>query len=192
MSFSCFDGVDENLFKTKSWANGYENNIYTKNKLTIGWIGNSNPNAHGINKGFELIKKCIGKVNDRFIFKPQDSFTGFKIPHNKIPKYINNIDIIICFSKYEGTPNQILECSSSGKCWISTDVGIVSELQNTIKDKKCGIIIERSEESLLNALEKLYNNRNLIVEYGTNGRIAIEKKWLWTKQVKQFYKCFNC
>jgi len=32
-----------------------------------------------------------------------------QIPHNEVPNYIHNIDIIVCYSTAEGTPNQILE-----------------------------------------------------------------------------------
>jgi glycosyltransferase involved in cell wall biosynthesis len=88
----------------------------------------------------------------------------------------------------EGTPNQILEASSSGKCWISTNVGIVEELQ---KDFQCGIVINRTEIDLSNALDFLYDKRNIIVEYGNNGRKAIEKTWSWENNSKQFCDFFD-
>lgn len=190
-SYPCCDGVDSTKFNCNSWGNGYNIDIVTKQKLTIGWIGNSNPAAHGINKGFEIIKNTVNNLSNKFTFKPQDIYTGSKLPHDKIPQYIKGIDIIICFSIAEGTPNQILEASSSGKCWISTNVGIVSELNNTIENNNCGIIINRSEDDLVEALLKLYNNRKLIIEYGKNGREAIEKSWDWSIKVNQFYDFFT-
>ncbi len=180
--YPCYDGVDTKLFTYKK----YNDDIYTKSKLKIGWIGNSNPWAHGINKGFKIIKEVIEKNNDKFIFEPQDSYTCVKIPHIEIPNYIHNIDIIICFSMAEGTPNQILEASSCGRCWISTKVGIVEELYNTLENNPTGILINRNIEELEKALLLLYNNRNLIVKYGDNGRKAIEKDWDWSKKAQQF------
>lgn len=180
--YTCYDGIDTKLFTYKK----YNNDIYTKSKLKIGWIGNSNPEAHGINKGFKIIEEVIEKNNDKFIFEPQDSYTGVKISHNEIPNYIYNIDIIICFSVSEGTPNQILEASSCGRCWISTKVGIVEELYNTIENNPTGILINRNIEELEKALLLLYNNRKLIEKYGDNGRKAIEKEWDWSKKAKQF------
>jgi glycosyltransferase involved in cell wall biosynthesis len=161
----------------------------TKQKLTIGWIGNSNPNGHGINKGFDLIKYCIQNMNNRFDFNPQDRYKQY-IEHDLIPEYLKDIDIIVCFSMAEGTPNQILEASSMGKCWISTNVGIVSELNN-LTNKKCGVVIKRNENSLKIALNYLYENRNKIVEYGMNGRIMIEKMWDWKIKSDQFYSFFD-
>ena len=182
LSYPCFDGVDSKLFYNQN----YDVNIYTKNKIVIGWIGNSNPCAHGINKGFNIIENIIAELPDKFIFLPQDIHTMSYVNHNDLPEYFKKIDIIVCFSNYEGTPNQILECSSSGKCWISTDVGIVEQLNNTIDNNACGIIIKRTNQNLKDALMHLYNNRNLIVEYGNNGRKAIENSWDWNNKVKQF------
>ena len=169
---TCYDGVDEKIFKYKS----YDENILTKDKLVIGWIGNSDLSINGKVKRFREIKEVVDGLPDKFVFKPLDSMEQY-IPHNQVPNYIYSVDIIVCFSTSEGTPNQILEASSCGKCWISTDVGIVSMLQNTLPNNKCGIIIGKAKEDLKEALLELYDNREVITKYGTNGRIAIQKKF---------------
>ena len=177
---SCYDGVDENIFKFF----GYKEDYKEKKKLIIGWIGNSNIKINGIIKRFIELNEVLNEedMKERFVFKPLDSFKQ-KIPHNQVPNYIKNVDIIVCFSKSEGTPNQILEASSCGKCWISTDVGIVSLLQNTISNNLCGIIlekcddIEKEKQNLKKQLNYLYENRDLMVKYGLNGRKAIMKKF---------------
>ena len=145
----------------------YNDNIYTKKKLKIAWIGNSNMNFSGNQKGFTEIKQYISDLSNNFEFCPLDRQIK-QIPHGKVPEYIHNIDIIVCYSTCEGTPNQILEGSSCGRCWVSTDVGIVSELYNTIENNPTGIIIKKNEKSFKDALMKLYNNRELIVKYGEN------------------------
>ena len=38
---------------------------------------------------------------------------------------------------------------------------------------------------------KLYNNRELIVKYGENGRKAIEKKWDWKCRLEGFKRMFE-
>jgi glycosyltransferase involved in cell wall biosynthesis len=184
--FTCYDGVDSSLF----YFQPYRDDILTKEKLIIGWIGNSDPSTHGVNKGFTIIKNLIESMPDEFIFEPQDSLKQ-KIDHDLIPEYLSKIDIIVCFSIAEGTPNQILEASSSGRCWISTRVGIAVELYNSITDKPTGILIERNTKELRDALMKLYYNRHLIVTYGENGRLAIEKHWDWHLKTQQFYDLFE-
>ena len=177
---SCYDGVDEKVFKFV----GYKKDYKEKEKLVIGWIGNSNIKINGRIKRFIELNDVLNEkdMKERFVFKPLDSFNK-KIPHNQVPNYIENIDIIVCFSKSEGTPNQILEASSCGKCWVSTDVGIVSLLQNTLPNNLCGLILEKSDDieeekqNLKNKLNYLYENRDLMVKYGENGRKAILKKF---------------
>ena len=41
------------------------------------------------------------------------------------------------------------------------------------------------------ALMNLYNNRELIREYGKNGRKAIEKKWDWDYRLEGFKRIFE-
>ena len=183
---SCMDGVDSSLFEFKE----YDNNILTKEKLKIGWIGNSDVNQSGIQKGYKEIKKYVTDLSANFEFCPLDRQIN-QIPHNEVPNYIHNIDIIVCYSTCEGTPNQILEASSCGRCWVSTDVGVVSSVYNTLENNPTGIIIKKNEKTFKDALMKLYNNRNLVIEYGKNGRKAIEKKWDWEYRLEGFQRIFE-
>jgi len=185
-NYKCYDGVDSNKF----YYFGYNDDLLTKEKLVVGWIGNSNPNCHGINKGYKLIEECIENIKDKFIFKPQDKFVKY-IEHNMIPKYIEDIDIIVCFSIAEGTPNQILEASSMGKCWISTNVGIVNDLNTTLPDNTCGFVINRDKKELENILLYLYENRQILINHGKNGRKAITHSWDWKEKSQQFYNFFE-
>jgi glycosyltransferase involved in cell wall biosynthesis len=186
LGYKCYDGVDiEKFYFQKYW-----NDIRTKPALVIGWIGNSDLRAHGVNKGYINIKRVIENMKDKFVFRPLDASSN-KIQHDEVPVYLRDIDIIVSFSSYEGTPNQILEASSSGKCWVSTDVGIVSELFNTLENNPTGIIIKRDEQELINALLKLYFDRELIITYGENGRRAVENKWDWKDRADQFFTIFD-
>jgi glycosyltransferase involved in cell wall biosynthesis len=182
---SCMDGVESGIFNYKE----YDDDILTKEKLKIGWIGNSDIKMSGYQKGFTEIKQYVTDLSANFDFYPLDKQIK-QIPHNEVPNYIHNIDIIVCYSTCEGTPNQILEGSSCGRCWVSTDVGIVSSVYNTIEDNPTGIIIKKNEKAFKDALMKLYNNRELIVEYGRNGRKAIEVKWDWKYRLEGFERMF--
>jgi len=183
---SCMDGVDSTLFYFKE----YDKDILTRKKLRIGWIGNSDITVSGLQKGFLEIKQYVTDLSANFDFVPLDRQIKL-IPHHKVPEYIHSIDIIVCYSTCEGTPNQILEGSSCGRCWISTDVGIVSSVYNTLDNNPTGIIIKKNEESFKGALMKLYNNRQLIIDYGKNGRKAIEKNWDWKYRLEGFKRMFE-
>jgi glycosyltransferase involved in cell wall biosynthesis len=183
---SCMDGVDTRMFYFKQ----YNKDILTKKKLRVGWIGNSDVGQSGIQKGYIEIKQYVSDLSANFDFCPLDRVIK-QIPHNEVPNYIHNIDIIVCYSTAEGTPNQILEGSSCGRCWVSTDVGVVSPVYNTIVNNPTGIIIKKNEKAFKEALMKLYNNRELIVEYGRNGRKAINVKWDWKYRLEGFEKMFE-
>ncbi len=183
---SCMDGVDSKMFCFKE----YSKDILTKNKLKIGWIGNSDITINGLQKGYLEIKKYVTDLNENFEFVPLDRQIKL-IPHYKVPEYIHNIDIIVCYSTCEGTPNQILEGSSCGRCWVSTDVGVVSAVYNTIENNPTGIIIKKNESAFKSALMTLYNNRQLIIDYGKNGRKAIESKWDWKYRLEGFTRLFE-
>ena len=180
------DGVDSKMFCFKE----YSKDILTKNKLKIGWIGNSDITINGLQKGYIEIKKYVTDLNENFEFVPLDRQIKL-IPHHKVPEYIHNIDIIVCYSTCEGTPNQILEGSSCGSCWVSTDVGVVSAVYNTIENNPTGIIIKKNESAFKSALMTLYNNRQLIIDYGKNGRKAIESKWDWKYRLEGFTRLFE-
>lgn len=184
--YPCIDGVDTEMFYFKR----YNKDILTKKKLKVGWIGNSDVTISGLQKGFKEIKQYVTDLSENFEFCPLDKQIK-QIPHNEVPNYIHNIDIIVCYSTSEGTPNQILEGSSCGRCWVSTDVGIVSPLYNTLRNNPTGIIINKDEESFKKALMTLYNNRKLLAIYGNNGRKAIDVKWYWKYRLDGFKKCFN-
>ena len=104
--------------------------------------------------------------------------------------FYKNIDIYICFSKYEAGPQTIYEASSSGRAWISTDVG---NIKNMIKyDNDCGIIIERTEEALEKKLLELYYDRNKIIKLGNNAHNVINKYFNYKDIVENtFNKIFN-
>ena len=184
--YPCIDGVNTKMFNFKK----YNKDILTKKKLKVGWIGNSDVTMSGLQKGFKEIKQYVTDLSANFEFCPLDRQTNY-IPHEEVPNYIHNIDIIVCYSTSEGTPNQILEGSSCGRCWISTDVGVVSPLYNTLKNNPTGIIINKDEESFKKALMTLYNNRKLLAIYGINGRRAIEVNWDWKYRLDGFKKAFN-
>ena len=160
--------IDNELFK----FNIYKDSIYFKHKLVIGWVGNASPYCHGWLKGLDIIKKIITKNFDKFEFVYHNKYEGNDIEYNQIPNFYKNIDLYVCFSKYEGVPLTLLEASSSGRAWVSSDVGIATKI---LEYGKCGIVINRDEKYLEEILIHLYHNRSEIVKMGQEGRIIMEK-----------------
>lgn len=150
---------------------GYKN-VKTP-KLIVGWAGNASPHCHGWLKGLQYIKNVVYRHPDKFEFVYKNKFEGNGISYAEMPAFYETIDIYVCYSLYEGTPNTILEASSCGKAWISTAVGNVPEMLSF--NPLCGILIERDESKLEEALLRLFYDRDQLVLLGQNARQVIEK-----------------
>lgn len=183
------DGVDTHKFK-KINKNKYKNIL--KRKLVLGWVGNSAWNSDEPDyKGFNtIIKPAIEELMDEglqietyFADKQENP-----IPFDEMPKYYNKIDILICASKAEGTPNPVLEAMASGTIVISTNVGIVPEIMN--KKQKKYILKERNKDELKRIIKLAYKNR---AEFDSisNENVKLSQIWDWKHKCNLFKKFFE-
>jgi glycosyltransferase involved in cell wall biosynthesis len=175
--YPAFDGVDTNAFYPKEY-------VGPNDKLVVGWVGNTK----NINKKFSIINNILGNV--KWIdFMVQDNINF--ISHSEMVNFYQKIDVLVCLSSAEGTPNPILEASACGKTWISTNVGIVELLYNVNNDNiKPGFIIS-GHNDLLPKLDFLHKNRSMMKEMGTIARKNVEKDFSWEQRIKVFGNIFE-
>ncbi len=142
--------------------------------LFVGWTGGTD--AHGGNKGlFDIIEPVCQSLENVHLHVV--SKENHWLPHHEMPKFYRDIDVYLCASKSESTPNPVLEAAASARCVISTPVGIVSML---ITDGQNGFIVRREQADIRAALLKLRDNRDLCARMGINNRRVIEKDgWSW-------------
>jgi glycosyltransferase involved in cell wall biosynthesis len=159
------DGVDTNIFKPTNIPN---------KKLKVGWVGNPKIPC----KRFYELETIINKF-DWVDFKTVTPKNYRQ--HDDMPEFYRTIDVIICFSTAEGTPNMILEAAACGVPWISTLVGVIEELQYT----SSGIIIENIED-IEPALRELYMNPYKITQMGNLCRSVILEKYQWSSRVLSY------
>lgn len=146
------DGVDLELFSPQIDAPAKER------PLSIGWVGNS---AWGITLGHDF-------KGTRMVLEPAlDLLRGYglqftlhiadkaerPLPRAAMPEFYKNIDVLVCSSLFEGTPNPVLEAMASGTAVVSTDVGIVPEILGPIQMQF--LLKERSPHTLAAALARL-------------------------------------
>ena len=89
---------------------------------------------------------------------------GWATGHEKLD-LLNNCDIYILPSHFEGYPNSLLEAMASGKACIATNVGAIPEI---IKNETNGLLIEKK-----NVLQLYSALKCLILDYGK--RISLSK-----------------
>ena len=163
-----------------------------KNKLIVGWVGNSEwkkevEDFKGVNT---ILKPAIKELQEEG-YKIEEYFADRKvrmIPHDKMVDYYSDIDVLVCASKCEGTPNPVLEAMACGVPVISTRVGIVPDALG--KKQSSYILEERSKECMKQLLKNMYDQRNNLNELSEENLKQI-KKWEWKKVTKKFEKFFD-
>lgn len=183
------DGVDLNLFKMNN-CDKYKN--IGDRIVKIGWTGNStfrddtDDDLKGLQK---IIKPAISElVSEGYNIKLEIADRNIKmISHEEMPKYYNDIDIYVCASRTEGTPNTVLEAMACGVPIISTDVGIVPEVFGERQKK---YIISREKEELKEKIIELINNKDELIKLSEENLKQI-KSWSWESKAKLFKQFFD-
>ena len=161
-------------------------------KIRIGWVGNSawrqdTEDFKGVNT---ILKPAIQElIEEGYPIEPYFADRQERmIPHDKMADYYNNIDIIVCTSKIEGTPNPVLEGMACGDVVVSTDVGIVPDVLGEKQSKF--ILEERSKECLKQKLIYLVEHRD---EFSGLRKENLERiqDWTWKKISDKFKDFFD-
>lgn len=113
--------------------------------------------------------------------------TGY-VANSSIEYYYGLMDIFVLPSYREGFPTSVLEASAMGLPIITTRVtGCV----DSILEKKTGIFVGHTPESLFKAMDLLYVDNLLRLEYGCNGREFVKENFeqhlIW-KEIEELYK----
>lgn len=183
------DGVSLKKFKPEK-LDRFEN---VENKeIVFGWAGNSKFTDSKNDEDLKGLRKIIIPALQELKEEGYNITENFAdrnerlIPYEQMPNYYNKIDVYICASKTEGTPEPVLEAMACGVPIISTNVGIVPE---AFGEKQKGFILEqRTKEELKNKIKELLNNKKLFEELSFENLEQI-KSWDW-KQITLKYKKF--
>lgn len=156
-----------------------------KDVPTVGWVGNSawGQNALGRDvKGYlRLFLPAIERLANQGVriqtrmADPQINL----IAHNQMPDFYRSLDVFVCSSEMEGTPNTVLEAMSCGIPIISTDVGIVADAFGPLQSRF--ILRENSVEELSKALRTLLEDVELRTQLANENRAQIGQ-WCWSKK----------
>ena len=187
------DGVDTTRFKPENLERFNLTNISNR-KIKVGWVGNSEFTDSEGDSDLKGVRKIIKPALEELIeegypieLKFADRKEGY-IPHDKMPDYYNSIDLYVCASKNEGTPNPVLESMASGVPVVSTNVGIVRDAFG--EKQKDFILKERTKEDLKAKLVELLEHKERFKELSEENLKQI-KDWTWEKKCYQFRDFFN-
>ena len=182
------DGVDLNDFYPQKLER-FEN--IKDRKIKIGWVGNSAWASDKEDfKGANTILKPVLKELIEEGYPIEEYFADRQvrmIPHDQMVDYYSDIDLLICTSKCEGTPNPVLESMACGVPIISTRVGIVPDALGT-KQKEF-ILEERKKECLKQKIIYLLERPDLFKDLSQENLERI-KKWTWEEISQKFDNFF--
>jgi glycosyltransferase involved in cell wall biosynthesis len=131
----------------------------------------------------------IGGGESKKYYKRKYTFAKFNgvVDHKKLPKIINDQDIIILPSLKNSTesfPSTILEAMACGKPVIGTNIYGIPEI---IKNNYNGLLIpEKNAEAIKTAILKL-QDKKLRNKLGKNGRKTVLKKFKLEPQIDKLY-----
>lgn len=181
------DGVDLSLFKPKNL-----DRFKGIKKIVIGWVGNSawSKDIEDF-KGFNtIIKPVLNELKEEgypIAFEFADKQEKM-ILHEEMPNYYAKIDLLLCASKCEGTPNPVLEAMACGVPIITTNVGIVKEAFG--KKQSDYVLTERSKKALKEKIISIINNKEILKELSDENLKQI-KKWDWEFKCEDFNNFFE-
>lgn len=98
------------------------------------------------------------------------SYLGYRRDVNRL---VGMSDVSVSTSRQEGLPVNIIEAMAMGNAVIATDVRGNNDL---VQDGKNGFLVESGNAArMAESVSKLIENRELIEQFGKNGRCAVKK-----------------
>jgi len=161
-------------------------------QLIIGWVGTSSwgSETEDVKGVHTILNPAIEAANARgSSFRRHFADRDFSyVPPSRMPQYYAEIDILVCSSKIEGTPNPVLEAMASGVPVISTNVGVVADAFGPLQRRF--LLPSRDVECMVRALEELDANRHLLRELSQENLKYI-RGWDWSLRVESFRTFFT-
>jgi glycosyltransferase involved in cell wall biosynthesis len=102
-------------------------------------------------------------------------------------EFYQSLDVYVCASRSEGTPNPCLEAAACGVPVVTTPVGNMPEL---IRDGETGLFIARDVGDIAAKLRRLRDDPQLRQQMGRAARAAVEA-WDWRYQASRYVEMFE-
>jgi glycosyltransferase involved in cell wall biosynthesis len=171
------NGVDTGFFHpiAETWPS---------HRLRVGWAGsltNHGPEHRGVH---QYIAPAVAAVPgaELCLAAREERWRG----PEEMRAFYQSLDVYVCASRSEGTPNPCLEAAACGLPIVTTRVGNMPEL---IRDGQNGFFVERDDADIAAKLALLAKDPELRVGMGSAARASIEP-WDWRFQAKHYERLF--
>ncbi len=181
------DGVDLKLFRP---AHLERFETIASRTVRIGWVGNSSWRIEDLKGINTIIRPAVAELRAEGFDVELIASDRIEclLPHEEMPAFYEGIDLYVCASLFEGTPNPVLESMACGVPVISTDVGLVQELFGS--QQKQFILEERSVECLKEKIRILLREPERFKQLSEENLFSIQE-WSWEKMIPNFRTYFR-
>jgi len=152
--------------------------------LRVGWAGSLT--NHGPIRGFdEYIVPAVQMVEGAELVTAarEDQWRG----PEQMREFYRSLDVYICASSAEGTPNTCLEAAACGVPPVTTRVGNMPEL---VRDGANGFFVERDVRDIVEKLTRLRDMPALRGHLGQAIRASV-MEWDWDRQAQHYRAMFD-
>ncbi|MFD4836100.1 glycosyltransferase [Achromobacter sp. NPDC058515] len=160
--------------------------------LVIGWAGNSKwaselQDAKGFNSILIPVIEQLRTEGYRIETRFADRQKGL-IPHEEMPAFYGALDLYVCPSLFEGTPNPILEAMACGVPVVTHDVGVVREVFGPIQSEF--IVTSRTVDAFAGKIRALLEHPETLRRLSAENLERIQA-WNWAETTKAYEKFFD-
>lgn len=153
--------------------------------LRVGWAGSLTNHGEGHRGVQEFIAPAVAAVEGaelRLAAREQKWRN-----QAEMLDFYHSLDVYVCASRTDGTPNPALEAAACGLPVVTTRVGNMPEL---IRDGENGYFVERDAADIAEKLRWLRDDPELRERLGRANRAAVEA-WDWRHQAVHYDAMFQ-
>ena len=154
-------------------------------ELRVGWagsLGNHGPAHRGFHDVIEPAVAAVPGVRLQTAIREQHWRN-----HDEMLDFYRDLDVYVCASRSEGTPNPCLEAAACGVPLVTTRVGNMPEL---IRDGDNGLFFDGTAEGLANKLALLRDTPSLRSRMAAR-MIETIREWDWSVQAENYAHMFT-
>ena len=169
------NGVDTTFFRPATATRAPD----PARPLRVGWAGsltNHGTDHRGVHDFIAPAAEAIGA--ELCLAAREDQWRS----HEEMREFYHSLDVYVCASRSEGTPNPCLEAAACGLPLVTTRVGNMPEL---VRDGENGFFAERDVADIAEKLARLRDDPALRDRLGKAARAAVEP-WDWQRQAAHY------
>jgi glycosyltransferase involved in cell wall biosynthesis len=153
--------------------------------LRVGWAGSLTNHGTGHRGVHEFIAPAVAAVEgaELRLAAREEKWRN----REEMLDFYRSLDVYVCASRTDGTPNPCLEAAACGLPVVTTRVGNMPEL---IRDGENGFFVERDAADIAAKLRRLRDDPGLRERLGRAARATAEQ-WDWRHQAARYDAMFR-